>query len=349
MTVNQIPTGKFIDGEEIVAVELRNQKGTYVKIFNYGTIISHFQTLNAKGELQDIVLGFEDISAYFTDDYLANGAYLGAVIGRYANRIKDGEFQMKGVDYSLSKNSDGNMLHGGIEGFDKKIWEITETKSQPHASVTFGYESEDGEEGFPGNLWVRLNVELTENNELILSYEAKTDQATPINLTHHDYFNLSPNGGSIAKHIQQIFSSTYLAQDQTFAATGKHIDVKDTAFDFSKPKEIGANWDSAEGYDQSFVLDKVDGELTLASRTSEKASGLMLSVYTTEPVVHFYTAKYLNVKNAKEGKDYGAFEAFCVETQHQPNAINIPEFPSTVLEPEDLYSQTTIYKVSIVS
>ncbi|MBC7418782.1 MAG: galactose mutarotase [Pedobacter sp.] len=349
MTVNQIPTGKFIDGEEIVAVELKNKKGTYVKIFNYGTIISHFEVENVKGEKQDIVLGFDDISSYFTDEYLANGAYLGAVIGRYANRIKDGKFHLGGVDYTVPKNADGNMLHGGMEGFDKKIWEITETESEPHAAVTFEYESKDGEEGFPGNLWISLNVELTENNELILSYEAKTDQATPVNLTHHDYFNLSPKGGSIAKHIQQISASTYLEQDKTCAATGKFINVKGTAFDFSEPKEIGSNWDSAEGYDHSFVLNKVYGDLTLASKTLEKESGLMLSVYTTEPVVHFYTAKYLNVNNGKQGRNYNAFGAFCIETQHHPNAINIPEFPSTVLEPEQLYSQTTIFKISLLS
>ncbi|WP_457270253.1 aldose epimerase family protein [Pedobacter sp. UYEF25] len=346
MTVNQIPTGKFIDGEEIIAVELKNKKGTYVKIFNYGTIISHFEVINGSGAKQDIVLGFDDVSGYFDKDYLANGAYFGSVIGRYANRIKDGKFNVNGIVYEVSKNADGNMLHGGVEGFDKKLWEITQTESETKASVTFEYESEDGEEGFPGNLWVSLNVELTENNELILSYEAKTDQTTPINLTHHDYFNLSTNVGSIAKHVQQIFASKYLEQDDTFAATGNLAEVKGTPFDFLSLKEIGANWNNALGYDHTFVLDKVYGDLTLASKTVERDSGLMLSVYTTEPVVHFYTAKYLDVKKAKLGKNYSAFDAFCIETQHHPNAVNVPNFPSTVLAPESLYSQTTIYKVS---
>lgn len=347
MTVNQIPTGKFINGKEIVSVELKNEKGTIVKIFNYGTIISSFEVMNANGQNQDIVLGFDTIDGYFTNEYLANGAYLGAIIGRYANRIKEGRFLLDDIEYPLTKNSDGNTLHGGNEGFDKKVWDIVEVKNDPLATVTFDYESEDGEEGFPGDLLVSLSFELTENNELILSYEAKTDKATPINLTHHDYFNLSPTGGSVADHMQQIFASKYLEQDESSAATGNLIDVNNTSRDFLTPKKIGENWDSAEGYDQSFVLDKSYGDLTLASRTSEKESGLTLSVYTTEPVAHFYTAKYLDVKNGKQGKSYGAFGAFCVETQHHPNAVNVDEFPSTIFKPEDLYSQTTIYKVSV--
>ncbi len=347
MTVNQIPTGKFINGKEIVSAELRNEKGTCVKIFNYGAIISNFEVINAKGKKQDIVLGFDTIDGYFTDEYLTNNPYFGAIIGRYANRIKEGRFSLDHVEYPLTKNSEGNMLHGGNQGFDKKVWEILEVKNEPNAAVTFEYESEDGEEGFPGNLLVKLSFELTENNELILSYEAKADKATPINLTHHDYFNLSATGESIANHVQQIFASKYLEQDEGSAATGDLIDVKGTSHDFLTPKKIGENWDSEKGYDQSFVLDKNYADLTLASKTIEKESGLTLLVYTTEPVAHFYTAKYLNVKNGKQRRSYGAFEAFCVETQHHPNAVNVAEFPSTILKPETLYSQTTIYKVSV--
>ena len=346
MIVNQIDTGKFIEGEEIVSVELKNSKGTSVKIFNYGTIINSFKVINSKGNTQDIVLGFDNIEGYFDQDYLDNGAYLGAVIGRYANRIKSGSFNLNGESIQVTKNSDGNMLHGGNEGFDKKIWDIIETGNEERAFVTFEYESKAGEEGFPGNLLVSLTFELTENNELILSYEAQTDEPTAINLTHHDYFNLAINGGSIANHMQQIFASSYLEQDLSFAATGSLLDVENSKHDFLKLKTIGDNWDSEEGYDQSFVLDKQDGDLTLASNTFEKESGLRLSVYTTEPVAHFYTAKYLNVKNGKQSRSYNAFEAFCIETQHHPNAVNVPEFPSTILNPGELYTQTTIFKVT---
>jgi aldose 1-epimerase len=229
----------------------------------------------------------------------------------------------------------------------EKVWDIVEIGEGSQSSVTLQYESVDGEENFPGNLIVDLTFELTENDELILSYEAETDQATAINLTHHSYFNLAPNGGNIKNHKQQIFASNYLEQDDNYSVTGKLIPVEGTPLDFTKQKAIGENWNEEEGYDQTFVLDKIYGDLSLASKTIEEDSGLVLSVYTTEPVAHLYTAKYLGVKNGKGGKDYESYGAFCVETQHHPNAVNIPEFPSTILSPDDLYTQTTIYKVSL--
>ncbi|TCD00609.1 galactose mutarotase [Pedobacter frigidisoli] len=347
MSVQQIPTGKFIDGEEVIAIELTNNKGTYVKIFNYGAIINKFIVKNAKGEMQDIVLGFDTIEQYLDPEYVANGVYLGAVIGRYANRIKGGQFTIDGETYQLAQNNGKDTLHGGIVGFDKKVWDVLEIEDEDQSIVTLQYESVDGEEHFPGNLIVDLTFELTENDELILSYEAETDQTTAINLTHHGYFNLAPNGGNIREHKQQIFASNYLEQDDNFCVTGKLIPVAGTPLDFTVAKEIGKDWDPEVGYDQTFVLDKIYGDLSLASKTAEAESGLTLSVYTTEPVAHLYTAKYLVARSGKGGKDYAAYDAFCIETQHHPNAINIPEFPSTVLKPDDLYTQTTIYKVSL--
>ena len=347
MSVQQIPTGKIIDGEEVIAIELTNSKGTYVKIFNYGAIISKFVVKNAKGEMQDIVLGFDTIEAYLNPAYLASYPYLGAVVGRYANRIKNGRFTIDGETYQLAQNASTDALHGGIEGFDKKVWEVIDISDAPQSSVTLQYESPDGEENYPGNLIIDLTFELTENDELILSFEAETDKATAVNLTHHGYFNLAPKGGNIKHHKQQIFASNYLEQDDNYSVTGKLIPVKDTPLDFTQLKEIGHNWNEDEGYDQTFVLDKTYGDLSLATKTIEEESGLTLSVYTTEPVAHLYTAKYLDVKNGKDGRDYGSYGAFCVETQHHPNGINIPEFPTTILRPEDLYTQTTIYKVSL--
>ncbi|MFD2581892.1 aldose epimerase family protein [Pedobacter vanadiisoli] len=347
MSVQQIPTGKIINGEEVIAVELTNSKGTYVKLFNYGAIINKFIVENAKGEKQDIVLGFDTFEEYLDPAYLSSYPYLGAVVGRYANRIKNGNLTIDGEHYQLAQNAGTDTLHGGIEGFDKKVWDIIEIVDGPQPSVTMQYESIDGEENFPGNLIIDLTFELTENDELILSYEAETDKPTAINLTHHGYFNLAPNGGSVKDHKQQIFASNYLEQDDNYSVTGKLIPVEGTPLDFTKLKPIGQDWDEGEGYDQTFVLDKIYGDLSLATKTIEAESGLILSVYTTEPVAHLYTSKYLEVKNGKGGRDYGNFEAFCVETQHHPNAINIPAFPSTVLRPEDLYTQTTIYKVSL--
>lgn len=346
MKTKQINTGKIIDGKEVIAVELSNDKGTLVKIFNYGTIISQFIVKNAKGELQDIVLGFDDFDQYVSDEYLANYPYLGAIIGRYANRIKNGQFSIDGVDYQLAKTNGEDCLHGGKAGFDKKMWDIVNLSDEPNASVTFQYFSLDGEEGFPGDLAVQLTFELTNNNELILTYQADTDEATPINLTHHSYFNLSPDLAPITKHVHLMNASNYLEQDGNYVVTGKLIPVEGTHHDFRKGKVMDENWNAAEGYDQTYVLDKTYGELTLASKTTEANSGLTLSVYTTEPVAHLYTAKYLSVKNGKGGRDYNEFDAFCVETQHHPNGLNIPHFPTTILRPEEVYGQVTIYKVT---
>ncbi len=346
MKANQISTGKFVDGKEVFAIELINSQGTYVKIFNYGTIINKFVVKNAKGEDQDIVLGFDDFDGYISEDYLSNYPYFGSIVGRYANRIKGGEFAIDGTSYQLPKNNGDDCLHGGLHGFDQKVWDIVELNESPNASVTFHYYSIDGEEGFPGDLAVQLQFTLTENDELILTYQADTDEATPINLTHHSYFNLSADSNDIRSHVHQMNASNWLEQDENYVVTGKLLPVDGSNHDFRKGKTFAEGWDEENGYDQTYVLDKNYGELTLASKTSSADSGLTLSVYTTEPVAHLYTAKYTDVKNGKDGKSYGKFSAFCVETQHAPNSLNIPEFPSTILQPEEVYHQTTIYKVS---
>lgn len=342
MKTKLIKTGKIIDGKEILGVELTNTQGTYVKIYNYGAIINKFIVANKHGEKQDIVLGFDDIDQYTSEEYLRNYPFFGAVIGRYANRIKNGRFSLDGETYQLSQASGGDCLHGGDIGFDRKVWEVLSTIDP---SVTLQYVSEAGEENFPGKLTVQLTFKLTDENELILDFKATTDAPTAVNLTHHSYFNLSPDGGSIANHIHRMPASYYLEQDDNYVVTGKLLPVEGTIHDFLADKPIGRDWDAAEGYDQTYVLDKEYGEFTLASETSEQSGGLKLSVYTTEPVAHFYTAKYTDVKGGKGGKHYHPFEAFCVETQHHPNAVNIPEFPNTVLRPGETYKQTTVYKI----
>ncbi|MES2829365.1 MAG: aldose epimerase family protein [Bacteroidota bacterium] len=342
MKTNLVKTGKIIDGKEVLGIELTNTKGSYVKIYNYGAIVAKFIVKNAHGEQQDIVLGFDDFDQYLSDDYLKNYPYLGAIIGRYANRVKGGQFEIDGNTYNLFVTPDGNSLHGGKKGYDKQMWEVLSTIDP---SVTLQYTSPDGEEGYPGNLTLQVTYKLSDEDELIIDIKATTDAPTAINLTHHGYFNLSRNGGSIASHVHRIPASNYLEQDDSYTVTGRLLHVTGTIYDFLAPKPIGQDWVSGEGYDQTFVLDKQYGELTLASETTEAESGLKLTVYTTEPVAHFYTAKYTDVKNGKGGRHYQPFEAFCIETQHHPNGINVPEFPSTVLRPGEIYSQTTIYKV----
>lgn len=345
MEVKQITTGIFVDKKEVIAVELTNNKGSYIKLFNYGTIINQFIVKNSKGIAQDIVLGFDKFEDYISPAYRVNYPYFGAIIGRYANRIKGGKFSTGGVAYQLALNNGENCLHGGESGFDSKVWDIIEVGNEGEAKVTFQYYSVDGEENFPGDLAIQLTFELTDNDELILTYHADTDEATPINLTHHSYFNLSTTGDKILNHVHQMNASHYLEQDADSAVTGNILPVADSLHDFRKPRTFGSNWDEKSGYDQTYVLDKEYGSLTLASKTTETNSGLSLLVYTTEPVAHLYTAKYLKVKGGKNGKDYDEFDAFCVETQHHPNAVNIPDFPNTLLQPDEVYTQITIYKV----
>lgn len=341
MRENQISTGKIIDGKEVFAVELTNTRGSKVKIYNYGAIVSSFIVKNAHGEDQDIVLGFDDFDTYINEDYLANYPYLGVVIGRYSNRIKNGKFSVEGKDYQLTQT-----LHGGENGFDKKVWDILPTIDP---SLTLQYTSPAGEENFPGNLTVQLTFKLSDEDELILDYHAVSDAATPVNLTHHTYFNLAREGGNVGLHQHRMPASSYLQQDEEYIVTGTVLPVEGTIHDFLGGKAIGQDWDPEEGYDQSYVLDKAYGQMGLASETTEATSGLKLEVYTTEPVAHFYTAKYLNADHGKGGKHYKKFEAFCVETQHAPNSINVPAFPSTVLAPGERYLQTTIFKVTLLN
>lgn len=345
MTVKQTKTGVFIGDKEVIEIELTNKLGTTVGIYNYGAIIHKFLVKNAKGDVQDIVLGFDDFEGYISEDYLQNYCYFGAVVGRYANRIKGGKFEIDGEEVQVAQNKGEHCLHGGNEGFDKKVWEIISVADSPLASVTLQYFSLDGEEGFPGDLAIQLSFQLTDSNELIMTFMADTDEPTAINLTHHSYFNLSPNIGKINSHTHQMNASKWLEQDSDYVVTGNLLPVDNSIYDFRTPRTFDQNWNEAEGYDQTFVLDKPYGEMALASVTTETNSGLSLLVYTTEPVAHLYTAKYVDVKNGKKGKNYGGYEAFCVETQHHPNAVNVEDFPSTILEPDEQYHQTTIYKI----
>ncbi|HEY0177463.1 MAG TPA: aldose epimerase family protein [Pedobacter sp.] len=339
MRENQISTGKIIDGKEVFAVELTNSRGSKVKIYNYGGIISSFIVKNAEGGEQDVMLGFDDIEGYLNEDYLANYPYLGVVIGRYSNRIKNGKFSVEDKEYQMELN-----LHGGAKGFDKKVWDILPTIDP---SLTLQYISPDGEENFPGNLTVQLTFKLSDADELILDYKAVTDAPTPVNLTHHAYFNLNKDGGNIGGHHLRIPASKYLEQDEDYVTTGAVLPVEGTIYDFLGSKTIGQDWDPAEGYDRSYLLDKDYGQFGLAAEATEPSSGLKLEVYTTEPVAHLYTSKYLDVSNGKGGRYYHPFDAFCIETQHAPNSVNVPGFPNTLLVPGETYMQTTIFKVSV--
>ncbi len=329
-------------GEDIYLFALNNNKGTKVLISNYGAIITSFQIKQADGSINDIVLGFDRMEDYLSDEYLAQYPWFGAAVGRYANRIKDARFVIDGKEYLLSKNNGNDQLHGGDQGFDKKVWHLI---SATDSALELLYASPGGEEGYPGNLELTVRFELNEDDELSYEYIATSDRPTAVNLTHHGYFNLDNGEGTIADHAIKIYGSTILEQDNNFVATGNFIDVVNTSHDFREWKKINADWDPEAGYDQSFVVDKKNNELTLVAEAHSAQSKLKLRVWSTEPLVHLYTGKWIPVIKGK-GQQYGPFSGFCLETQVHPNAINIPHFPNTVLRPGEKYYHKTVYKVT---
>lgn len=333
--------------KDILGIIMENDKGMRAGISNYGGLIQSLIVPGRGGKPVDIVLGFDTIEDYFSEEYRSHYAYLGAIIGRYANRIKNGRFELDGQIIKLTKNRGLHQLHGGVSGFDKKVWEIVSIEEKPHPKVTLTYLSSNGEEGFPGNLYVNASYELNNNNELIFATEATTDQTTAVNLTQHSYFNLNGDGSTIGDHLVEIPASNYLAQDEDYVATGELIKVIGTAHDFTKAKPIKQDWTPGEGYDQSFVLDKDYRAWGRAATVYAPRTGIRLEVSTDQPTLHFYSGKYLDIKNGKTGKKYEPFTGFCLEAQHHANAVNIPSFPNTILRRGEIYQHKTSYRVSI--
>ena len=327
--------------EDIYLFTLRNAKGTEVCITNYGAILTSFKVRHANASINDIVLGFDRVEDYLSKEYLDGYPFFGAVIGRYANRIKNGEFSIDGKKYFLRKNKAADHLHGGATGFDKKVW-VCDYYSEK--ILTLKYKSIDGEEGYTGNLNVILRFELTDNNELIYDFTATTDKPTAVNLTHHSYFNLNNGNGTIGDHRIKINSPALLEQDNNFVSTGKLLPVVNTMFDFTKARRIDECWNEMDGYDQTFIIEKNDLLFPVAEGYSEK-SGITLQVFTSEPAIHFYTGKWIPPLKGKNGNCYGPFSGFCLETHKHPNAINIPHFPNTVLRPAEMYHTTTMYRI----
>lgn len=332
---------KHPGGEDIYLFTLSNSKGSKTRITNYGAIITAFIIHTKENANNNIVLGFDDVKQYMSPEYLKAYPYFGAAIGRYGNRIKSGKFSIDGKHYDVGTNLGTEHLHGGFTGLDKRVWKV---ESYNHHSLSLSYLSPDGEEGYPGNLNISIRFELTEDNALSYEYKATTDSPTPINLTHHSYFNLDDIKGTIEKTKIQINADSILEQDDTLTVTGKLISVKDSKFDFRKQRSIDSNWDPANGFDQSFVVDKVGIE-NLAAEACSDSSGLNLQVFTTEPIVHLYTGRWIPEVKGSGGNSYGPYSGFCLETQVHPNAVNISSFPNTVLRPGEVYHHKTIYKV----
>jgi len=337
--------GQTADGTSVDLYVLSNKNAMEAAIMNYGGIVVRLKTPDRNGKLEDIVLGMENL-----DGYLKGHPYFGCIVGRYGNRIAKGRFVLNGVEYKLAKNNGENHLHGGIRGFDKAVWTARETGA---AGVEMSYLSKDGEEGYPGNLAVKVTYTLTDDNELRIDYSATTDKDTVVNLTNHSYFNLAGQGeGDILAHELMLNADRFTPVDSGLIPTGELRSVKGTPLDFTKPTAIGARIGQDDeqlklggGYDHNFVLNSGGGRLALAARVHEPRTGRVMEVWTTEPGVQLYTGNFLDgTIRGKGGKVYQRRYGFCLETQHFPDSPNQPEFPTTVLKPGGRYESTTIFK-----
>ena len=337
--------GKTSEGQQIFLYTLCNKDGLVAKLTNYGALLTELHVPDRKGESADIVLGFDNL-----ESYLAGHPYFGCTIGRVAHQLKNGRFTLDGKQYTLPTNFGLNHLHGGPKGFDKHVWKGTEVESAAGPAVKFTYLSRDGEQGYPGNLHSAVTYTLTHKDELRIDYQAKTDQATPVNLTNHSYFNLSgTRSETILAHELMVTADHYLPLDETFAPTGEIRSLKGTVLDFRKPVAIGTRIDQLKGapggYDLNYVLRNQEGSLALAARVRDPESGRVMEIYTTQPGIQFYTANFLDgTITGKSDKVYTKHSGLCLETQHYPDSVNHPNFPSVILRPGETYAQTTVHK-----
>jgi aldose 1-epimerase len=343
--IEQKKFGSLPDGTSINLYTLSNGRIT-AKVMDYGTILTELWVPDRNGKSANVVMGFDNL-----DQYVKGHPFFGAVAGRVANRIADAKFTLDGKEYKLAANNGKNHLHGGMKGFDKAVW-----KSKPiqnpdgSASVEFTYLSKDGEEGYPGNLSAKVVYTLTPNDELRIDYTATTDKATPVNLTNHSYFNLA-GSGDVLKHDLMIAADRYTPTDPGLIPTGEIAPVKGTPLDFTTPHKIGDRIEQLKpnpgGYDHNFVLNSGGKSLALAARVHEPKSGRTMEVWTTEPGVQLYTANGMDGKmTGTGGVRYVQHGAFCLETQHFPDSINKPNFPSVVLRPGETYRTTTAFRFS---
>jgi aldose 1-epimerase len=343
--------GKMADGQEIDLYTLTNRNGVAIGIMNRGGTVVSIRVPDRSGKLGDVVLGFDSL-----DGYLKDNPFFGALVGRYGNRIAKGRFKLNGVEYKLAVNNGENHLHGGLQGFDKVVWNARDVSEGRLPRLELTYLSKDGEEGYPGNLSVVVVYSLTDANELRLDYSATTDKDTVVNLTNHTYFNLAGAGeGDILGHELTLYADRFTPADKGLIPTGELRSVEGTPFDFRKPTAIGARIEAQDqqiqvggGYDHNFVLNSGGGSLALAARVGEPKTGRVLEVLTTEPGVQFYTGNFLDGKLAgKGGKSYPKRSGFCLETQHFPDSPNHPKFPSTELKAGAKYQTTTVYRFSV--
>ncbi|MDQ2776350.1 MAG: galactose mutarotase [Acidobacteriota bacterium] len=342
--------GQSLSGDPVDLFTLCNSNGIEARITNFGGRLVALHTPDRAGDSGDIVLGFDTL-----DGYLHKNPYFGALIGRYANRIANGEFSLDGKNYTLARNDGPNSLHGGLLGFDKVIWQAQPIDSAADPALELKYLSVDGEDGYPGNLHVTVRYTLSSKNELRLDYHATTDQNTVLNLTNHSYFDLSGKAdGKVVNCIVTINADSFTPVNSHLIPTGELRPVEGTPFDFRAPTAAGARIDSPDeqlklalGYDHNFVLSRNGSSPVLAARAVDPPSGRVLEVLTTQPGMQFYTGNHLDGSvTGKHGVVYGFRSGMCFETQHFPNSPNQPNFPSTELKAGEHYRATTIFRFS---
>ena len=354
-TVTVSSFGQTQDGQAVELYTLTNRNGLSADIMTYGGTVVRLMAPDRNGQLGDVLLGFDNIT-----DYENKSPYFGCIVGRYGNRIADGEFSLDGQTYTLAvNNADENVnahLHGGDKGYDKVVWKAKPVIEGQNPGLVLWYTSPDGDEGYPGTLKMKVTYFLTDNNELTIHYQATSDQATPINLTNHMYFNLQGEGiGDINGHFLTLNADHFTPVDIGLIPTGEIAPVAGTPMDFTSPRAIGernnADHDQIRfggGYDHNWVLNKTYGEMSLAGEVYEPTTGRVMTVMTEEPGIQFYGGNFLEmdgvVRVGKSGVTYQHRTGFCLETQHYPDSPNQPNFPSTILRPGETYDTTTIYR-----
>jgi aldose 1-epimerase len=342
MNIATTSFGATAEGKPVTLFTCTNANGLVLKMIDYGAIVVSLQTPDRDGKLANITQGFDSI-----DGYLKRHPYFGATVGRYCNRIANGKFTLDGQEYTLATNDGANHLHGGLQGFDKCLWKAEPVPTDESVGVRFTYTSPDGEEGYPGNLATTVEYTLTNDNELKIEFSATTDKATPVNLTNHTYWNLAGAGvGTIKDHELMIAADQALAVDAGLIPTGEMVDVAGTPLDFRQPHKIGDHLLETGldpvGYDHCFALRSQDGSLALAARVKDTSSGRVMEIRTTQPGIQLYSGNFLD--GSADAGGFQQYQAFCLETQHYPDSPNQPSFPSTILQPGETYSQTTVHK-----
>lgn len=342
MTITTTSYGMF-DGNEVIQFAIRNTSGMTVKVLNYGGTITDIIVPDRNKNPGNVVLGFDNLEGYLQP---AN-PYFGCLVGRYANRIANAQFVLNGTTYKLAANNNGHSLHGGNKGFDKVIWDVQVTSD---SSLQLQYQSPDGEEGYPGNLEVKVVLSVTSDNSLILDYTATADKPTPVNLTSHSYFNLSAGKAStILEHELIIRSDKITAVNEELIPTGKLVATPATPFDFNEPKRIGDSIAKVPGgYDHNYVIVRSEKSPVFAASLYDPVSGRALTIYTTEPGLQFYSGNFLDGSlTGRGGQVYQKHAGLCLEPQHFPDSPNQPAFPNTILIPGEAYRQTSIYKFTV--